>query len=364
MLRKRVTRRRQRKRRLSRSRRRDREKVLRVRRGEAVEGSLLPQSEANDTSHGSPEAGDDIARTSRPLDCQTLRMRAITDGGLETTLIYHHGATLPEFAAFVLLDDATGLESLRRYYAPYVEIARRERVRAILDTPTWRANADRGTRLGYDAAALADVNRRAVELLDAIHSDSPDVEIAISGCIGPRGDGYVVGETMTAAEAEGYHAQQVRALTGADLVSAITMTYPAEAIGVVRAARSADRPVVISFTVETNGELPNGRALADAVAEVDEATDGAAEYFMVNCAHPSHFAHVLPVERVRGVRANASKLSHAELDAAEALDEGDPAELAQDYAALGRLLPLDVVGGCCGTDHRHVGAIAAALSVT
>ena len=291
-------------------------------------------------------------------------MRAITDGGLETTLIYHHGATLPDFAAFVLLEDEAGLDLLRTYYAPYIEIARRERVRAILDTPTWRANADWGARLGYNEAALAEVNRRAVELLREMCSNSPDVEIAISGCIGPRGDGYVVGETMTAEETEGYHAQQVRALTGADLVSAITMTHPSEAIGVVRAARSTDMPVVISFTVETNGELPNGQALADAVAEVDAATDGAAEYFMVNCAHPSHFAHVLPVERVMGVRANASKMSHAELDAAEELDEGDPAELAQDYALLGRLLPLDVVGGCCGTDHRHVGAIAAALSVT
>src|SRR3954452_19197650 len=173
MLRKRVARRRQRKRRLSRSRDRDRKEVLRVGRDEAVEGSLLPRSEANDTSHGSPEAGDDIARTSRPLECQTPCMRAITDGGLETTLIYHHGDTLPDFAAFVLLEDETGLESLRSYYAPYIEIARRERLRAILDTPTWRANADWGTRLGYDAAALADVNRRAVELLDAIRSDSP-----------------------------------------------------------------------------------------------------------------------------------------------------------------------------------------------
>jgi S-methylmethionine-dependent homocysteine/selenocysteine methylase len=289
-------------------------------------------------------------------------MLAITDGGLETTLIYHYGAELPDFAAFVLLDDQNGIELLRRYYASYIEVARSESVRAILDTPTWRANPDWGARLGYDAAALADVNRRAVELLNSIRRESADVEIAISGCIGPRGDGYVVGETMTAEEAESYHAPQVRALADADLVSAITMTYPAEAVGVVRTAAGAGTPAVISFTLETDGRLPNGQSLADAVAEVDDRTDGAAEYFMVNCAHPSHFEHVLPVDRVRGVRANASKMSHAELDAAEELDEGDPAELARDYASLSRLLPLDVVGGCCGTDHRHVGAIAAALS--
>jgi homocysteine S-methyltransferase len=140
------------------------------------------------------------------------------------------------------------------------------------------------------------------------------------------------------------------------------MTYPGEAVGIVRAAAEAGTPAVISFTVETDGRLPNGQSLADAVAEVDDRTGGAAEYFMVNCAHPSHFEHVLPVDRVRGVRANASTMSHAELDAAEVLDEGDPAELARDYRSLNRLLTLDVVGGCCGTDHRHVGAIAAALS--
>jgi S-methylmethionine-dependent homocysteine/selenocysteine methylase len=290
-------------------------------------------------------------------------MQAITDGGLETTLIYHHGADLPEFAAFVLLEDEAGVELLRTYYAPYIEIARGRGVRAILDTPTWRANADWGARLGYDAARLADVNRRAVELLESIRGEQAG-EISISGCIGPRGDGYVVGETMTADEAERYHAPQVQALAGADLVSAITMTYPAEAIGVVRAARAAGRPVVISFTVETDGRLPDGSLLAAAVAEVDAQTDGGAEYFMVNCAHPSHFADVLPVDRVLGVRANASRMSHAELDAAEELDEGDPVALAQDYARLGRLQRLEIVGGCCGTDHRHVDAIAAALSET
>ncbi len=291
-------------------------------------------------------------------------MEAIADGGLETTLIYHHGADLPDFAAFVLLDDERGIELLRGYYAPYVEIARRVHVRAILDTPTWRANADWGARLGYDTSALTDVNRRAVELLDSVRRESPDVEIAISGCIGPRGDGYAVGETMTPDEAESYHAPQVQALAHADLVSALTMTYPAEAVGVVRAARAAALPVVISFTVETDGRLPSGQTLADAVAEVDAGTDGAAEYFMVNCAHPSHFAHVLPVERIRGIRANASTMSHAELDAAEELDEGDPAELARDFARVSRLQHLEIVGGCCGTDHRHVAAIAAALSAT
>jgi S-methylmethionine-dependent homocysteine/selenocysteine methylase len=291
----------------------------------------------------------------------------IADGGLETTLIYHQGFDLPEFAAFVLLDDEAGLAGLRAYYAPYVELAGDRGVTAVLDTPTWRASLDWGAKLGYSPGALADVNRRAVELLDHIRATS-EVEILISGAIGPRGDGYVVGSTMTAETAQRYHAPQVDAFAdaAADLVSAVTMTYAAEAIGIARAAAVADVHAVISFTVETDGRLPSGQPLGDAIEEVDAATDRSVAYYMVNCAHPTHFAHVLEggwTDRVRGIRANASKLSHAELDAAEELDAGDPAELASGYAALRERLPnLNVVGGCCGTDHRHVGAIAAALA--
>jgi S-methylmethionine-dependent homocysteine/selenocysteine methylase len=287
----------------------------------------------------------------------------ITDGGMETTLIFHGGLDLPRFASFVLLDDEQGMRALREYFLPYVEIAREAEVGIVLDTPTWRANADWGERLDYSAEALADVNRRAVRLLERLREEVDGrPQIVVCGCVGPRGDGYEVGETMTAGEAERYHAPQVEvfAETAADLVSALTMTYAEEAIGIVRAARGAGIPAVVSFTLETDGRLPSGQPLAEAIEQVDEETDGAAAYFMVNCAHPTHFAHVLepgsrPLERVRGLRANASTMSHAELDEAEELDEGDPVDLARRYGELRRRLPnLNVVGGCCGTDHRHI----------
>jgi S-methylmethionine-dependent homocysteine/selenocysteine methylase len=288
----------------------------------------------------------------------------ITDGGMETVLIFDYGLELPDFAAFVLLDDADGREALRSYYEKYLAIARTRGVGIVLDTPTWRANADWGERLGYSLEALADVNRRGVAFLEELRQEE-EVEFVISGCIGPRGDGYQVGAAMTADEAESYHDAQVAtfAETAADLVSALTMTYAAEAVGIVRAAEKAGIPSVVSFTLETDGRLPSGQALKDAVAEVDAETGAAAAYFMVNCAHPTHFEHVLAdggLERVRGLRANASSKSHAELDEAEELDQGDPHELAQQYLSLRRLWPnLTVVGGCCGTDHRHVDEICA-----
>ena len=294
----------------------------------------------------------------------------ISDGGIETTLIFHDGLELPHFAAYDLLTREGGAEALRRYFEPYVEVARDGGVGIVLETATWRANADWAERLGHGPEELAELNRMAVELLEEVRADfeTASTPIVISGCIGPRGDGYVVGESMTAEEAEEYHAQQIGtfAETAADLVTAITMTYADEAVGIVRAATAAGLPVVISFTVETDGRLPSGQTLREAIEEVDARTEGAAAYFMINCAHPTHFDHVLDGDapwaaRIRGLRANASTQSHAELDEAEELDEGNPDELASDYVALRDRLPeLHVLGGCCGTDHRHVGAMCGA----
>jgi homocysteine S-methyltransferase len=294
----------------------------------------------------------------------------ITDGGMETTLVFHHGFELPHFASFVLLDDPAGTEALRDYFRSYVEIAREQGVGIVLDTPTWRANADWGERLGYSAEALADVNRRGVALLEELRAETgPTPRLVISGCVGPRGDGYRVDAEMSAEEAERYHGPQIAtfAQTPAELVSALTLTYAAEATGIARAAAAVGIPAVLSFTVETDGRLPSGQPLGDAIETVDAETDGAAAYFMINCAHPSHFAHVLEasgpwVGRIRGLRANASPKSHAELDESEELDAGDPIDLAARYRALRPQLPsLNVVGGCCGTDERHVREICSAF---
>ena len=294
----------------------------------------------------------------------------LTDGGLETTLIFHDGLDLPHFAAYDLLGRPGGADVLRSYFEHYLRIARERGVGIVLETPTWRASPDWAERLGHSPEELASFNQRSVALLEQLRDEHEvaHTPIVISGCVGPRGDGYVVGETMTAAEAEAYHGVQIGtfAASAADLVTAITMTYTEEAVGVVRAARAAGLPVVISFTVEIDGRLPSGQALREAIEQVDAETDAAPAYFMVNCAHPTHFQHVVAADgvwksRIRGLRANASKLSHAELDEAEELDEGNPVELAGEYVALRAQLPrLSVIGGCCGTDHRHVEAMSRA----
>ncbi|HRQ64096.1 MAG TPA: homocysteine S-methyltransferase family protein [Xanthomonadaceae bacterium] len=294
----------------------------------------------------------------------------LTDGGLETTLIFHEGIELPMFAAFDLLRTEAGTAQLRRYYARYAELAREQGLGLVLETPTWRANPDWGKSLGYDAKGLASANRRAIELMLGIRAqyESTQCPMPISGNLGPRGDGYVPGQRMSMAEAAVYHHPQIRVFadTAADLVSAFTMNYVEEAIGIAMAARDCDMPVVISFTLETDGNLPSGDSLAQAIERVDAETAGYPVYYMINCAHPTHFERVFSEaaawhHRIRGLRTNASMRSHAELDSCSDLDDGNPDELGLQHRRLKSMLPqLTVLGGCCGTDHRHVEAICRA----
>ncbi len=288
----------------------------------------------------------------------------LTDGGIETTLIFHEGLELPDFAAFHLLRDKEGYEALRKYFRTYAALARNYEVGFILESPTWRANLDWGMNLDYSEKELADVNRKAIDLLKEIRNEFEDekTKMVISGCIGPRGDGYNPTNVMSAEEARQYHTAQISIFseTDADMVTAITMNYVEEAIGITKAAKSVGMPVVISFTVETDGKLPTGQTLKDAIESVDEATSNTPAYYMINCAHPAHFESVLIadepwLERIRGIRANASTKSHAELNDSEELDEGNPVELGRQHRELlSKLKNLNVLGGCCGTDHRHV----------
>jgi homocysteine S-methyltransferase len=296
----------------------------------------------------------------------------LTDGGIETTLIFHRGLDLPDFAAFDLLKDDRGAAELRRYFVPYLELAKEHRAGFVLESPTWRASPRWGAQIGYDEAELDAMNRRAIELMAELRDEYADevAPIVISGCIGPQDDGYNPQQRLSADEAAEYHSTQIGTFadTEADMIAALTMTYVDEAIGIVRAAQGAEIPCAISFTVETDGAPPSGQPLSQAIEETDAATGGGPDYYMINCAHPNHFESVLGgswTTRILGLRANASTRSHAELDEATELDDGDPEDLGARYAALRERLPeLNVLGGCCGTDDRHVGRICAAWTAS
>jgi S-methylmethionine-dependent homocysteine/selenocysteine methylase len=293
----------------------------------------------------------------------------LTDGGLETNLLFNEGFELPHLAAIALIDDPNAMRAIESWLSRHAGIAKRVGAGFVLESNTWRGSPDWGARLGWTPGRLARANRAAVAMLDVLRErlETPQTPMPISGCVGPRGDGYDPGRVMTPDAARAYHAFQIRlfADTAADFVTAMTITNAPEAIGIVRAAQTAAMPVAISFTVETDGRLPTGQPLAEAIDEVDAACDGGPAYYMINCAHPQHFRQVLQdapwARRLRGLRANASCLSHAELDQSTELDTGDPVALGGDYAEIRAAFPwINVLGGCCGTDHRHVAEIAAA----
>ena len=290
----------------------------------------------------------------------------LTDGGVETDLIFNRRIDLPFFASVLLLRTAEGEKALEDYIRPYIELARRLGTGFEFVTASWRAGPDWAAPFGLTREELDGLNRKSVERLRALQSEYRDVPTILSGCVGPRGDGYDPGRIMTVEEARDYHRHQIATLAsaGADRITALTMTNIPEAIGIVEAAKAVGIPITVSFTVETDGRLPTGDSLESAVRAVDEATKAYPEYFMINCAHPDHFGAVLAgggewTRRIGGLRANASRCSHAELDAMTELDDGNPAELGQLYRDIRTRMPwLNLLGGCCGTDLRHVAAIA------
>lgn len=294
----------------------------------------------------------------------------LMDAGAETDLIFNHGIEIREFAAHTLLPNPGTRAALADYYREFLSLANSHDVGFLLGTPTWKAHMHWAANLGASEQELHDANRDAVAfvagLRDEFSTDSRP--IVLDATIGPRGDAYAPDARVAADEAQQYHSKQIAWLadTEVDMLTALTFTQSDEAIGVVRAAQAAGLPVVISFTVETDGRLPTGQPLQEAIQGVDDATDTGAAYFMVNCAHPDHFFDVLDdsswARRIHGLRCNASRLSHAELDECEVLDDGDPAELGAQYQAIAARMPwLNIFGGCCGTDLRHVAEIVKAV---
>lgn len=289
----------------------------------------------------------------------------LTDGGLETVMVFLEGLDLPQFASFTLLDSDAGLAALMRYYNGFLDEAAVQRAGFVLDTATWRASAGWGKVMGLDPSQIDAVNRKAVAIvkdLQAARAKTGQL-VLTNGVIGPHGDAYAPEQILSARAAQNYHQRQVEVLAkaGVDMISAVTISSHGEAIGIAKAAATVGKPVALSFTLETDGRLISGMSLAEAVQRTDDATDGAPVWYGINCAHPDHFRHILTgdwVARIGSLRANASRQSHAELDEAAVLDDGNPAELARDYHDLLHIMPgLRVVGGCCGTDLRHVAAI-------
>lgn len=299
----------------------------------------------------------------------------LTDGGMETDFIFHHGIDIPDFATFELLKKPAMEDFIRDYFKQYTDIANKNGAGFILGGLTWRANNDWGAKFGYDTPEKVDaVVKKVIQYLNKVRNEleTEDMPIVISGSLGPRGDGYDPGNPISTESAKEYHSAQIRSFyeSDTDFVSALTMANAPETLGIVLAAKEIDMPIAVSFTVETDGNLPTGMSIKEAIEIIEEKSDAYPIYYMINCAHPTHFAHILKEsgkwkDRLMGIRANASKCSHEELDNATELDDGNPLEFGKEYQDILAHNPqIKIIGGCCGTDHRHVDEAAkACLSV-
>jgi S-methylmethionine-dependent homocysteine/selenocysteine methylase len=289
--------------------------------------------------------------------------------GSDTDIIFNKGIHLPGFASYPLLETSNGRDILRSYSEQLLQIGREEKCGIILDSATWVANRDRGAKIGYSPEKLAEINKASIDLISEVRRAAGDPSILLCAQMGPRGDGYSPGDQMTIDQATSYHSEQMKTLakTEADFVGGFTICYAEEAAGIIRAGQQYDIPVVIAFTIETDGRLPTGQLLSDAIGLVDEATDQGALYFLINCTHPDHINNALTddawLKRLRGVVVNASRCSHAELDEALELDVGDPDELGRQLAELKRKYQhFTIFGVCCGTDFRHMKSISKNVS--
>jgi homocysteine S-methyltransferase len=292
----------------------------------------------------------------------------LTEGGSETEIMYKWGFELPEFAMFPLLDNPEADAVIRDMYRRYLDVAAEQGTGLLLNGHDYRASPDWGAKLGYSAEGLRDMEQRTIQFLDEMRSEYADrvSDVYIAACIGPRGDAYGTGGDISENEAEDYHSVQLSNLQGtaADMAVAATFNNIPEAIGVIRAANAAGIPIGVSLTLTPEGRLRSGPSLREAVERVEEATEGGAAWFGTNCSHPLEFEPALAdagpwLERLRYVRPNAARMEKIALCSLGHLEDGDPVELGEQMAEVARMLPrTDIIGGCCGTDERHLAEIA------
>jgi S-methylmethionine-dependent homocysteine/selenocysteine methylase len=292
----------------------------------------------------------------------------LTEGGQETELMYRFGHELPQFALFPMLDKPEAAAALSGMYRRYLDTVARHGFSALMGGLDYRASPDWGGLLGYSASGLAEMQLRSIDFLRTAAKPYAGqiAHVLITGLIGPRGDAYQLNRTITAAEAEDYHAAQIATLrqAGVDLVSAMTFNSVAEAVGVARAAKRAGLPLCVHFTLDSTSRLASGPSVREAIEAVDaEAGDARPDFYGINCSHPLEFEPAIEpgawFRRVRSLRPNAAAMDKISLCKLGHLEDGDPAELGRQMGALAKRHPhLDVWGGCCGTWETHLDEIA------
>lgn len=296
----------------------------------------------------------------------------LTEGGSETEIMYRHGFELPEFAMFPLLDNPKAVSAMHGIFSKQLDVAAEFGLSFLLSGLDYRASPDWGAKLGYSPTALAEANTAAIDFLRDVAKgyEGQVPRLLFGGILGPRGDAYGLNREITADVAEEYHAVQLETLklAGVDFACAMTFNNIPESVGAARAAAKIGVPLSVSLTLDSTHRLKSGPSLADAITEIDAQTgNDAPDFYLLNCSHPLEYEPALETEdwinRLRGVRPNASKMEKIALCKLGHIEEGNPVELGSQLRSLSERYPhMDIFGGCCGTGHSHLREIAKALA--
>lgn len=307
----------------------------------------------------------------KPFPSQVEGRYYLSEGGMETEVMYKHGFDFPHFAVFELLKNPKAVSALQAMYRQYFDVVAKHQMVALVGGLDYRASPDWGALLGYSADGLSDMNHRCIDFLRDLAKEyiGEIDEILIQGFIGPRGDAYETNTVITEQESEDYHSVQLQTLKEADvdLASALTFNNIPESIGVAKAAARLDLPLCISLSLDGSSRLNSGPSLGDAIKTIDAATDNSVAFYMINCVHPLEYESALADEswmkRIRGVRPNASVMDKISLCKIGHLEDGDPIELGNQIGDLFKRFPhMDILGGCCGTWDNHLDQMAQSVS--
>lgn len=271
-----------------------------------------------------------------------------------------------------LIYEAAGHAALTAIYRQYLEIGQRYRLPLLLSTPTWRAGRERIAAAGLSKRDVNGDNTRFLTGLRDSYGNYAE-QVAICGLMSCRGDAYKPAEAMSAAAAAEFHTWQAQALAsaGVDFLLAATLPALSEALGLAQAQAATGLPYVISFVARPGGTLLDGTPLKTAIATIDAAVTPRPLAYLINCTHASIFRSALLHEhnssplvrqRIRGLLANTAALSPEELDGSDELHEEAPDLFGKNVAALREELGMKILGGCCGSDERHIECLARELS--
>lgn len=300
--------------------------------------------------------------------CLAVHDKILMEGALGERLKREYQLAFDEHVAMAaLIYQKAGRDALKTLWQQYLTIAEEYQLPFLATTPTRRANVERVSNSNYSAAIIAD----NVHFLREIEQKS-DTLMFIGGLMGCKGDAYTGAGALRTDEALAFHRWQAElfAQTEVDFLYAGIMPTLPEAIGMAQAMASTLLPYMISFTIEENGCLIDGTPICDAIAAIDAQAPVPPVCYMTNCIHPRIAQKALAQpfndqpavhERFWGIQANTSPLAYAELDGAAELHCSEPVSFAQDIIALRDACGLKIVGGCCGTDDRHMTEIAKRL---